>query len=64
LEVKNGSTAPASTLLKDPVCGLDVTPETAAGKLDYRGQTYYFCSMGCKKDFDKAPEKYVSTGES
>lgn len=42
----------------DPVCDMEVTPETAAGKSEYNGQTYYFCSPGCKKDFDKEPEKY------
>ncbi|MBX3063323.1 MAG: YHS domain-containing protein [Anaerolineae bacterium] len=49
-------------LVKDPVCGMDVDSQTAAGKSEYKGQTYYFCSPGCKKSFDKEPEKYV--GES
>jgi len=44
---------------KDPVCGMDVDPKTAAGKSEYKGQTYYFCSGGCKKAFDKEPEKYA-----
>jgi len=44
---------------KDPICGMDVTPETAAGKSEYRGVTYYFCSPGCKRAFDKEPEKYL-----
>jgi len=43
----------------DPVCDMEVTPETAAGKSEYQGQTYYFCSPGCKKSFDKEPEKYM-----
>jgi len=46
-------------MVKDPVCGMDVDPKTAAGKSEYQGQTYYFCSSGCKKSFDKEPEKYV-----
>jgi YHS domain-containing protein len=46
-------------MVKDPVCGMDVEPKTAAGKSDYQGQTYYFCSPGCKKAFDKEPGKYV-----
>lgn len=45
----------------DPVCGMDIDPATAAGTSDYKGQTYYFCSIGCKKSFDKDPEKYVAT---
>lgn len=44
---------------KDPVCGMDVSPETAAGTSEYNGQTYYFCSPGCKRSFDKDPEKYL-----
>jgi Cu+-exporting ATPase len=43
----------------DPVCGMDIDPATAAGTSEYKGQTYYFCSMGCKKAFDKDPEKYL-----
>ena len=38
-------------MYKDPVCGMDVEPETAAGKSEYKGQTYYFCSLGCKASF-------------
>lgn len=44
---------------KDPVCGMDVDPKTAAGKSEYQGKTYYFCSPGCKHSFDKDPEKYL-----
>ena len=43
----------------DLVCGMQVDEKTAAGKSEYKGQTYYFCSPGCKKSFDKGPEKYV-----
>jgi P-type Cu+ transporter len=49
---------------KDPVCQMDVTPETAAGHSEYKGQIYYFCSPGCKRSFDKDPEKYVSAAEA
>ena len=47
-------------MAKDPVCGMQVDEKTAAGKSEYKGQTYYFCSPGCKKSFDKEPEKYVN----
>jgi len=46
-------------MYKDPVCGMTVEPKTAAGKSEYKGQTYYFCSKGCKAQFDKDPEKFV-----
>ena len=45
--------------VRDVVCGMDIEPATAAGKSEYKGQTYYFCSPGCKRSFDKDPEKYV-----
>ncbi len=47
-------------MTKDPVCGMDVDEKTATFKSEYKGQTYYFCGSGCKRDFDKEPEKYVS----
>jgi prepilin signal peptidase PulO-like enzyme (type II secretory pathway) len=32
---------------------------TAAGKTEYKGQTYYFCGANCKKQFDLNPAQYV-----
>ncbi|MEK7326793.1 MAG: YHS domain-containing protein [Chloroflexota bacterium] len=46
-------------MVKDVVCGMEVDEKKSAGKSEYNGQTYYFCSPGCKKSFDKEPEKYV-----
>ena len=44
---------------KDPVCGMDVDPKKAAGKTNYQGRTYFFCSVGCKKEFEENPAKYL-----
>jgi len=49
--------------LKDPVCGMDVTYETAQARTEYDGQTYYFCSIDCKETFDQDPVKYVAQTE-
>jgi YHS domain-containing protein len=46
-------------MVKDPVCGMDVDEKTTQLKSEYKGQTYYFCGPGCKRSFDKEPEKYV-----
>ena len=46
-------------MAKDPMCGMQVDEKTATRKSAHKGQTYYFCSPGCKKSFDKEPEKYV-----
>lgn len=43
----------------DPVCGMEVDEDTAVYKSEYRGTTYYFCSPGCKADFDSNPEAYL-----
>lgn len=36
----------------DPICGMTVDPQKAAGTSERDGQTYYFCSKGCKEKFD------------
>ena len=36
-----------------------IDPATAAGKLDYLGQTYYFCNPGCLKKFQANPAAYL-----
>ncbi len=46
-------------IARDPVCGMDIEESTAAATSDYKGKKYYFCAMGCKKAFDKDPEKYL-----
>lgn len=51
-------------MAKDPVCGMDVDEKTAASKSEYQGQTYYFCSAGCKRAFDKEPQKYVGKAQA
>lgn len=45
----------------DPVCQMKVDEKSAAGKSDYQGKTYYFCSPGCKTRFDQNPAKYVKS---
>ncbi|MBC7079037.1 MAG: YHS domain-containing protein [Methanothrix sp.] len=43
----------------DPVCKMEVDERTAKFVSEYEGRKYYFCSPGCKKAFDKDPEKYL-----
>ncbi len=57
---KTTSQKTGRTLVKDPVCNMDVDPATAAGWSEYKGQTYYFCSPGCVKRFNADPEKYLA----
>jgi Cu+-exporting ATPase len=55
-----GKTNPEKTIVKDPVCNMDVDPANARGSAEYKGQSYYFCSLGCVKRFNADPEKYLS----
>ena len=43
----------------DPVCGMSVDPASAEHRSIHDGQTYYFCSRGCKERFDKDPAKFL-----
>jgi P-type Cu+ transporter len=47
----------------DPVCGMEINLETAAGQSEYNGETVYFCSPACKDKFDTEPEKYFKSEE-
>ncbi|MBX5464266.1 MAG: YHS domain-containing protein [Clostridia bacterium] len=49
-------------MARDPVCGMDVDEATAPAKAEYQGKTYYFCAPGCKRAFEKDPERYLSGG--
>ncbi len=44
--------------MKDPVCGMTVLPDKAAGSSEFKGETQYFCSVGCKRKFDASPEQF------
>src|SRR3954469_19905779 len=44
----------------DPVCGMTVRPEGAAGTAIHAGERYYFCSKSCLQRFEAAPEKYLA----
>lgn len=42
----------------DPVCGMMVEAATARYVTEYNGRKVYFCSAGCKRAFEKEPERY------
>ena len=47
----------------DPVCGMSVAPETAAGKYDFEGETYYFCATSCLNKFRQNPSVFLEKKE-
>ena len=46
--------------MKDPVCGMEATPDNAAGgSVEHSGATYWFCSPGCRERFVVDPTRYL-----
>src|ERR1700733_11282616 len=54
-------TKASQTTFLDPVCGMEVTAVTAAGKTEDTGTTYYFCSAHCQRTFTANPSAFVKT---
>ncbi len=46
----------------DPVCGMEVDENTGF-RVEYGGKVYYFCSPGCKAEFEANPERYAGMGD-
>ena len=45
----------------DPVCNMEVEVSTARWITEHEGETFYFCSPGCKAAFEKTPAEFVTT---
>ncbi len=46
----------------DPVCGMTVKTATAAGRTEYKGESFFFCGPACKEKFDNKPDLYLPVG--
>jgi Cu+-exporting ATPase len=58
LAVMEVSPQERTALTRDPVCGMTVEPTTAS-HMEHNGSTYYFCSDGCRAEFEKRPDRYA-----
>ncbi len=47
----------------DPVCSMEVDPESAQHTSEYKGDTMYFCSDQCLEKFENDPESYSKSFE-
>jgi len=45
---------------RDPVCGMTVNPESAAGRFQHEGQEYFFCSRHCLSKFQSEPARFLA----
>jgi len=48
----------------DPICGMTVEPNTAAGRYDHKGVTYFFCSVSCLDKFKANPDRELQPASS
>ena len=44
----------------DPVCGMTVDPATSKHRFEHHGETFHFCSAGCRTKFAADPAKYLA----
>ncbi len=56
---KGDGTSSSTTELKDPVCGMTVTVDSAH-HAEHDGHDYYFCSGGCRTKFVADPVRYLA----
>ncbi len=59
----HSSESAASVALKDPVCGMAVTPQSKH-QHDHQGTTFYFCSASCRAKFSADPERYLKSAQA
>ncbi len=51
-------------IVKDPVCGMEIDPETAFALREHMGQKFYFCSEDCVGKFDADPHRFGMAGSA
>lgn len=44
----------------DPVCDMWVDPATAPARSEHEGRVIHFCAAGCKRAFDKDPQRFLA----
>jgi YHS domain-containing protein len=43
----------------DPVCGMEIESDKTAVQSTFEGQTYFFCSTTCAREFDHNPREIL-----
>ncbi len=52
---------PGGALATDPVCGMQVDLDVSTEMSVHSGETYLFCSAGCRTKFEAEPKRYLRT---
>ncbi|MGZ9053274.1 MAG: heavy metal-binding domain-containing protein, partial [Rhodoplanes sp.] len=51
--------ADGNATVRDPVCGMTVDPATSKHRFDHHGETFHFCSAGCRTKFAADPKAWL-----
>ena len=50
---------PSPEIVRDPVCGMTVDPDSSDHAASHNNHSYFFCSAGCKTKFEADPDAFV-----
>jgi uncharacterized protein (TIGR00725 family) len=56
--------APTAYMRQDPVCGMQIVPDSAVAKRKVDGEVYVFCSAACVERFDADPREFARRANS
>ena len=59
LWLEDGRFKKLERMVIDPVCQMEI--EKSQHKFNFKGENFYFCSLGCLSEFRSNPEHYVGT---
>jgi YHS domain-containing protein len=54
----------SAAIVADAVCKMELEKRHVKESLVSGGQRYYFCSIGCRAEFERHPEDYVQGAQS
>ena len=54
LWLEDGRLKTLAALVRDPVCGMLLDPQDAPARLERKGSLVYFCSRGCRDEYEQA----------
>jgi Cu+-exporting ATPase len=52
-----------TTTVKDTVCGMELDEGHKRASFEYEGRSYYFCSVGCRAEFQRHAEDYAEPAQ-
>ncbi|PLP57221.1 copper-translocating P-type ATPase [Mesorhizobium loti] len=56
----SGAKPIGESVLRDPVCGMEVHPNAGKPTFEHGGRLFHFCSDGCRGKFETHPEQFLT----